>query len=474
MTASGVVPEYRDQPVFTAPGPAPTIVFYDTETGGVNKHVDRVAQFAARRTDLTMQPVTPPVNWLCQPANDYLPDPRATLVHGITPQAAQADGLPEPELAAKIQAGLSHPNTVACGYNSIAFDSQFTRALLWRNLLDPYRHEWADGCNRWDLQDVTRLVWALAPTALTVPLKPDGNRDFRLASLTTANGIAHQNAHDAMSDVDALIGLARIIKEQAPRLWDAGFSRRAKDNVSADIQLGRPMLHVSSLYPTDRGCIGFIVPLWRNPQRSNQVIAWHLGADPRALLSLNAQQIRDRLFVPNADLPAGESRLPLVTLKTNASPMLFPIEEAAMLEIAGRWGIELRPLSANLNRTREVRSAMRKVWPDVFLPMPRHDDVDEALYDGFLPRQDAARLTELRLGGPVAMLRALRANEQFADSRVPDLLWRYVGRNAPQHHDSAEALRWRTEVQARLATGPPPLATPKSPPSTQREAMNTA
>jgi exodeoxyribonuclease-1 len=48
------------------------------------------------------------------------------------------------------------------GYNSIRFDDEVTRFLLWRNLIDPYAREWRDGCGRWDLLDVVRCAHAAA------------------------------------------------------------------------------------------------------------------------------------------------------------------------------------------------------------------------------------------------------------------------------------------------------------------------
>ena len=41
----------------------------------------------------------------------------------------------------------------------------------------------------------------------------EGKPVFKLDQLSLANGIEHANAHDALADVRATIGIAKIIKE---------------------------------------------------------------------------------------------------------------------------------------------------------------------------------------------------------------------------------------------------------------------
>ena len=73
----------------------------------------------------------------CQPAPDYLPDPASCLITGITPQVCLERGIPEHEFAAQIEEALAQPGTIGVGYNTIRFDDEFTRFMLWRNLRDP-------------------------------------------------------------------------------------------------------------------------------------------------------------------------------------------------------------------------------------------------------------------------------------------------------------------------------------------------
>ena len=54
----------------------------------------------------------------------------------------------------------------------------------------------------------------------------DGRPSFKLEHLSAANGLAHEAAHDALSDVRATIALARLIRDKQPRLFDFALRLR--------------------------------------------------------------------------------------------------------------------------------------------------------------------------------------------------------------------------------------------------------
>ena len=64
-----------------------TFYWHDYETWGANPLVDRPAQFAGLRTDTDFNVVGRPLTLYVQPTPDFLPNPEATLVTGITQQS---------------------------------------------------------------------------------------------------------------------------------------------------------------------------------------------------------------------------------------------------------------------------------------------------------------------------------------------------------------------------------------------------
>ena len=186
-----------------------TFFWFDYETWGVNPAKDRPCQFAGVRTDMDFNIIGKPLVIYCQPPADYLPSPEAALITRITPQKALKDGLTEPEFIERIHNELSTPNTTSLGYNSIRFDDEVTRYTLYRNFFDPYAWSWQNGNSRWDLLDVMRTCYALRPEGIEWPVNEEGVPSFKLEKLSVANGIEHENAHDAMADVIATIELAK-------------------------------------------------------------------------------------------------------------------------------------------------------------------------------------------------------------------------------------------------------------------------
>jgi exodeoxyribonuclease-1 len=433
-----------------------TFLWHDYETFGVMPRRDRPAQFAAMRTDANLNEVGDPIMLYCQPAPDFLPDPQSCLITGITPQQCLEWGVPEHRFAATIEAAFSKPGTIGVGYNTIRFDDEITRFMFWRNLIDPYAREWQNNCGRWDLLDVVRMTYALRPEGIEWPLREDGRPSFKLEDLARANGLVHEAAHDALSDVRATIALARLIRERQPKLFDFCLGLHKKDKVATEIgmqlapALRQPFLHVSGMFPVERGCIGLVWPLASHPSNKNEVLVWDCSFDPAELFALDAETIRLRMFSRSADLPEGVSRLPIKSIHLNKSPMLVANLKTLSPAMAERWGIDL-----DQGRLHALACAngpqMGAIWDQVYQrPAPEEADVDEDLYGGFVNNGDRRILASLRAESPAKLA---TARPSFDDERLTELLFRYRARNFPDTLNEAESARWEEHRAARLFDG---------------------
>ena len=219
---------------------APTFFFYDLETSGLSSADDRIMQFAGQRTNLNLEPVGDPFNLVIKLENDTLPSPGAILTTKITPQFTQQEGIKERELAKILAEEIFTPETIILGFNSVRFDDKFIQHLFWRNFYDPYEWQWKDGRSRWDMLDVVRMTRALRPEEINWPTTPEGKPTNRLELITKLNGISHESAHDALSDVTALIDVTRLIKEKQPNLFNFLFKLRDKREVKALINPLKP------------------------------------------------------------------------------------------------------------------------------------------------------------------------------------------------------------------------------------------
>lgn len=434
-----------------------TFLWHDYETFGANPRRDRPSQFAAVRTDAHLNEIGEPMMWYCQPPIDSLPQPEACLITGITPQQCLAQGMPEHEFAARIHAALAEPGTVGVGYNSIRFDDEVSRHLFWRNLRDPYGREWQNECGRWDLLDVVRCAHALRPDGIEWPKGDDGLTSFKLERLSAANGLLHEAAHDALSDVRATIALARLLRQANEKLFDFCLSLRKKDRVAQELRLpttltnARPFLHVSGMFGAARGCLALMAPLAMHPSNKNELLAWDLSADPSELVDMKPDVIRQRMFTAAADLPEGMSRLPIKSIHLNKSPIVINNLKILSPQLAERWGIDMAIAERHFERLRALPD-MSAIWPQIY-DRPRSGepaDVDEDLYGGFVGSGDRRRLDGL-LRLPPAELALARTG--FDDARLGELLFRYRARNYPETLNEADAERWRAHRVARLIDG---------------------
>lgn len=429
-----------------------TFLWHDYETTGADPRRDRPAQFAAIRTTLDLQPVGEPVSIFCQPAPDVLTHPVACLITGITPQQMLREGVIEAEFASRVNEQMAEPGTCNVGYNSLRFDDEITRNLLYRNFHDPYEREWKDGNSRWDLIDLARMCYALRPDGIEWPRREDGSPSFRLEHLASTNRIAQARAHDAVSDVEALIGLARLLRLRQPRLWQFYFDLRRKQRAFEllDVARATPLLHVSSRYPASRGCIAIVAPLAQHPTQPNAVIAYDLGVDPGPLLELDAEQIADRVFTPRADLPEDVERIPLKAIHANRSPAIAPLSALKGVDLA-RIVLDPDLAQAHLARLRAadgLAEKLQRVFATTRSPATKTDP-ELALYEGFPSDADKRLFRTVRETPPEQL--GTRAFP-FRDPRYVELLFRYRARNWPDTLDAAERERWDEFRLQRLDT----------------------
>ena len=425
--------------------------WHDYETWGTDPSRDRAAQFAGVRTDANLRVIGRPLSLYCRPADDMLPHPEACLVTGITPQTARREGVCEAAFFSAIHQELARPGTCGAGYNSIRFDDEVTRYGLYRNFFDPYAREWQNGNSRWDIIDVARLAHALRPEGIEWPRREDGTPSFRLEELTAANGIRHEGAHDALSDVFATIDLARLLRSRQPRLFDYMLALRDKRRVAAllDPAAMKPVLHVSAMYPASRGCIAMVAPVARHPTNGNGIIVFDLMQDPEPLLTLTGEQIAERLFTPRAQLPEGVERIPLKTVHINRSPAVVPMNTLTD-EAAARWGIDPAVGERHLARLRQAGGLAEKIRAiHAGREFPPLTDPDRGLYGGgFFSDGDRRLMERVRRAEP-RELGTLRL--PFEDPRLPELLFRYRARNWPETLDAGERARWERFRRQRLA-----------------------
>ena len=434
-----------------------TFFWHDYETFGADPQRDKPVQFAGIRTDLDFNIVEEPFTRYCKPAEDCLPHPEACVITSITPQIAEQNGVVEAQFAASIHAHLAQPNTCTVGYNNLRFDDEVTRHLLYRNFYDPYARAWQNGNSRWDLIDLVRATYALRPDGIVWPEKEEGGPSFRLEDLTSANHIQHEAAHDALSDVYATIDIARLIREKQPKLYQFFWRHRLKPEVTKLLRLGEmaPLVHVSGMYSVKKKCLAVVVPLAPHPTNSNGVIVYDLSINPDDLLNLTVDDIRQRLFTRNEDLPEGVDRIPLKTVHINKCPILAPLS-VIRSEDAKRLQLDNRRIDEHLHQLKQTKGLPEKITAVFDSGFEQAEtDPDLLLYrGGFFSPHDKREMERLRSLEPDQLA---DAHFDFHDERLVEMLLRYKARNFPEILTQPELERWHDycfQVFTEKSVGP--------------------
>lgn len=441
---------------------AASFFFYDLETSGLSPSAARVMQFAGQRTDEQLNPIGEPVNVLIKLSSDVLPEPDAIMLTGITPQSTIIEGLTEAEFLDYFYKQVVTPDTTFLGFNTVRFDDEFMRFLHYRNFYDPYEWHWSNGCSRWDILDLVRMTRALRPEGIEWPVTDEGKPTNRLELLTKANGLSHDHAHDALSDVHATIAIAKLIRDKQPDLFKYLFECRNKKQVAALVAQGQPFVYTSGRYPSDYLHTTATVLLAKHTQQ-DAALVYDLRYDPTPFLTMSPEQIVEA-WRYKKDRADDDPRLPVKTLKYNRCPAIAPLGVIKDQSVQQRIGLHLITVTRNLDILKSNHQALvGQVTAAVKLmdaerqqtqspSKPTDATVDTMLYDGFFGPNDKQTMSAIRVAEPDSISDIAA---RLSDARLQQLAPLYKARNYPQALSSDERAAWEQHISRQLFEGGP-------------------
>lgn len=412
-------------------------------------------QFAGQRTSLDLEPIGEPVNVLIKLTPDILPDPDAILVTGITPQQTLRDGVTEAEFLQQFAEDIATPGTIFAGYNTVRFDDEFMRYMHYRNFYDPYGWQWQDGRSRWDLLDVVRMTRALRPDGIEWPFAPDGKPTVRLEFMTKVNKLLHDNAHDALADVQATIALARLVRSKQPKLFDYLLSMRDKKQVSTLVFGGQPFVYTSGKYPGEFEKTTVVATVAPHPKKGGALV-YDLRHDPTEFLDMPPEELVKRWQWTKDE--AAPKRLPVKTLQFNRCPAVAPLGVLQDGDAMVRLQVDMKTIEAN----RKLLAGASAFHDNILKAVERMDkqqqiawtakpqSVDTQLYDGFFDEHDCRLLPVVRAAQPNELE---QLTTDFHDTRLQALLPLYKARNFPKDLSSDERQAWDTFCYERIQAG---------------------
>lgn len=432
-----------------------TLYFYDLETSGINPRSSRIMQFAGQRTDLDLVPIGDPDNIIVKLSEDILPDPDAIMITGISPQQTLADGIIEADFLDYFHKKIALKGTIFAGFNTIRFDDEFIRFTNYRNFYDAYEWQWQDQRSKWDILDVVRMTRALRPDGINWPFTPDGKASNRLELLTSVNRLDHFNAHDALSDVNATIAVARLIKQKQPKLFDYLLSMRDKNAIAKLVNSSEPFVYTSGRYSAEFEKTTVVISIASHPVQKGSVFVYDLRYDPAPFADMSPEQLAE--LMAKYKFEEGDLRLPVKQLQFNKCPAVAPMNVLDMAS-KNRLKIDTEIVNNNLQKLAKIEDFGDRIQEAVRINEKQRQQsivsdiniVDNQLYDGFFNDYDKEKM---RLVRESKQDQLADLSLDFADSRLGNLLLLYKARQFPSSLNIDEQSEWQTYKKQKILDG---------------------
>lgn len=402
---------------------------------------------------MDLKPIGEPVNVLIKLTPDVVPEPDAIMVTGITPQQTLQDGITEAEFLRLFFDEVAKPDTIFAGFNTVRFDDEFMRFMLYRNFYDPYEWQWKDGRSRWDLLDVVRMTRALRPDGIKWPFDSGGKPSNRLELLTSVNGLDHIDAHDALSDVKATIALAQLLKKKQPKIFDYLLGMRDKKQIQALVTGGKPFVYSSGKYPSEYEKTAVVATITLHPKRQAALV-YDLRHDPLQFKDFTPEQLAEAWRWKK---DSEELRLPVKTMRFNTCPAIAPL---SVLDEKSqkRLQIDIQQVAENAKALATMPGWSEKLLRALEILdeaqqatfLSDQTTVDGQLYDGFFEDHDRNLEDAFRAASPDKMSQFAK---DFHDQRLQALVPLYKARNFSEHLNDEERTAWEKHCQSALMQG---------------------
>jgi len=437
-----------------------SFLFYDTETTGLNSAFDQILTFAAIRTDTDLNEIEQH-NITMQMRPDIVPSPGAFITHRLMPKD-WTEGVCEYEGAKRIYEIVNRPGTISIGYNSLGFDDEFLRFTFYRNLLDPYSHQYANGCCRMDLLPITTLYRIFKPEIMEWPETDGGKPSLKLELMLPClrqkfAGSAYKEvfnisgvAHTAMTDVKVTVALAKCLMEE-PKMWaySLDFFDKLKDRSRVEslntlfYQPGRADSG-SAVDTHETARSGKLSQQIEGKQRVALMVSHKFGADSMYLAPVlgigrsfhyanQSLWLRlDRDLLPTSGTLNPEE-LFVIRKKDGESALLLPPLERFWNRLSEEQRVSVEKNRTLLHGDPDAQSLLRKIVQyhrEFKYPLVPEADLDSLLYQSsFFTRaekRDMEQFHRSSMDEKIAMVQGM------ATSRIKSMAIRILFRNYPK------------------------------------------
>lgn len=295
-------------------------IFYDTETSGLNKDFDEILQIALVFTDENLN-VLASKKLECRRSPWTVPTPGAMLITGFSPDDLKNAKYSNYEMMKEVVNWMKsqHWPVIFAGYNTLGFDEGIMSQNFHQTLHDPRLTTSANSFNdqqngRLDVMVLVKAVMAYMPGALKLEtLNEFGSVSVSLGAVAAQNGVnlAAEDAHDAMNDIRATIGVAKLIQKIAPDIWEHMTQLSTKADVDKFVANNTIFTHSSVTYGKADSAVTTSL---------TEGVLFDLGTDPAPYMAMTLEQL--------TDIFRQKKTAPFRTIQHAEQPILMPVEKS--------------------------------------------------------------------------------------------------------------------------------------------------
>ena len=385
------------------------LVFYDTETTGIQKDFSQILQCGSVLTNSSLDTVDEQ-NIGCAPLPWVIPQPMAMitnkkidLFHSNISHYQMMK-----ELQMKWKEWSAQFPSVFITYNGHAFDEELVRRQFFWNLLEPYTTN-TNGNGRLDLMLMIHNIAAFFSDEISMPLFEGGpGISYKLEHLAIEHGIDAGDAHDAIADCNLMIEMCRIIKERLPEVFESFINISTKPGIKSllyskeFLALGEIHRRHTFKYP--------VILCGADASRPNEIVFYDLSYDPEDILDLDFTEINKLIQSKGRDGPLKKYKInktiPICSSNYLKNPNVFDIEFA-----------ELQRRADLVRSNKDFQQKVSQAMEDRMMSFPESEYIEGTIYSGGFPSyKDKDLMQEFHMSKDLNHL--VKISRNFEDERL--------------------------------------------------------
>lgn len=362
-------------------------VFYDTETTGIDTSFDQILQFAAIKTDEDLN-IIERFEIRSRLLPFVVPAPGALRVTKMTIDRLHDPATPSHyDMVRAIRNKLAEWSpAIFLGYNSLRFDEELMRQAFYQTLHNPYLTN-RDGNCRGDVLALVQATTEFEPECLSVPYADNGKITFKLDRLAPANGFAHDNAHDALSDVEATIHMCRLVRDGAGDLWNRFLRFTQKAAAAEFLEEDEPFLLTEFYFNRPKHMP--VLRIGQDREQANVSVCFDLANDLDSFRNLTDAQLQERIIKP----PKGSGK-PLRKVKANAAPTMTPLDDVPDHLLGDLAQDDVVARANDLHGDEALKARMLAAYEATKTVYEPNVHVEKQIYEGFAVNADEQLMTQ--------------------------------------------------------------------------------